>query len=68
MKVGMDSIMASYFALFEVINHSFGKTCGCIRRLLFFIEFTTNPSRRHTDSVNKTCCDPPGEVHHVFGQ
>ncbi|KAF3834050.1 hypothetical protein F7725_025254 [Dissostichus mawsoni] len=23
MKVGMDSIMASYFALFEVINHSF---------------------------------------------
>lgn len=25
MKVGMDSIMASYFALFEVINHSFGK-------------------------------------------
>ena len=26
MKVGMDSIMASYFALFEVINHSFGKT------------------------------------------
>lgn len=26
LKVGMDSIMASYFALFEVINHSFGKT------------------------------------------
>lgn len=25
MKVGMDSITASYFALFEVINHSFGK-------------------------------------------
>ncbi len=25
MKVGMDSIMASYFALFEVINHSFGE-------------------------------------------
>ena len=25
LKVGMDSIMASYFALFEVINHSFGK-------------------------------------------
>lgn len=30
MKVGMDSIMASYFALFEVINHSFGKICGYI--------------------------------------
>lgn len=30
MKVGMDSIMASYFALFEVINHSFGKICGHI--------------------------------------
>uniref|UniRef100_A0A8C6SF06 Sorting nexin 27a n=1 Tax=Neogobius melanostomus TaxID=47308 RepID=A0A8C6SF06_9GOBI len=26
LKVGMDSIMASYFALFEVINHSFGKS------------------------------------------
>lgn len=25
LKVGMDSIMASYFALFEVINHSFGE-------------------------------------------
>uniref|UniRef100_A0A4W5JV18 Ras-associating domain-containing protein n=1 Tax=Hucho hucho TaxID=62062 RepID=A0A4W5JV18_9TELE len=25
MKVGMDSITASYFALFEVINHSFGE-------------------------------------------
>lgn len=25
MKVGMDSITASYFALFEVINHTFGK-------------------------------------------
>ena len=25
MKVGMDSIMASYFALFEIINQSFGK-------------------------------------------
>lgn len=31
MKVGMDSIMASYFALFEVINHSFGKICGHIQ-------------------------------------
>lgn len=30
MKVGMDSIMASYFALFEVINHSFGKSCTCV--------------------------------------
>lgn len=30
MKVGMDSIMASYFALFEVINHSFGKSCACV--------------------------------------
>lgn len=30
MKVGMDSIMASYFALFEVINHSFGKSCMCV--------------------------------------
>lgn len=29
MKVGMDSIMASYFALFEVINHSFGEICVC---------------------------------------
>lgn len=26
MKVGMDSITANYFALFEVINHSFGKS------------------------------------------
>jgi len=25
MKIGMDSITASYFALFEVINHSFGE-------------------------------------------
>lgn len=25
-KVGMDSITANYFALFEVINHSFGKS------------------------------------------
>lgn len=25
MKVGMDSVMATYFALFEVINHSFGE-------------------------------------------
>lgn len=31
LKVGMDSIMASYFALFEVINHSFGKGCICAR-------------------------------------
>lgn len=30
MKVGMDSIMASYFALFEVINHTFGKSCLCL--------------------------------------
>lgn len=24
MKLGMDSVTASYFALFEVINHTFG--------------------------------------------
>lgn len=36
MKVGMDSIMASYFALFEVINHSFGKNFVCIRCLRVF--------------------------------
>ncbi|KAG7225503.1 hypothetical protein INR49_027498 [Caranx melampygus] len=43
MKVGMDSIMASYFALFEVINHSlYGKlhigsagTCLALRKWLF---------------------------------
>lgn len=27
-KVGMDAVMASYFALFEVVNPSFGKTAG----------------------------------------
>lgn len=26
MKLGMDSVTASYFALFEVINHTFGKS------------------------------------------
>lgn len=31
-KVGMDSIMASYFALFEVINHSFGEICEPVPR------------------------------------
>ncbi|XP_027562897.1 sorting nexin-27-like, partial [Neopelma chrysocephalum] len=25
-KVGMDSVTANYFALFEVINHSFGES------------------------------------------
>ena len=25
-KVGMDSVTASYFALFEVINHTFGRS------------------------------------------
>lgn len=25
MKLGMDSVTASYFALFEVINHTFGE-------------------------------------------
>lgn len=35
MKLGMDSATASYFALFEVINHTFGAyTCGieCVCR------------------------------------
>lgn len=26
MKLGMDSVTASYFALFEVINHTFGES------------------------------------------
>lgn len=25
MKLGMDSVTSSYFALFEVINHTFGQ-------------------------------------------
>ena len=37
MKVGMDSIMASYFALFEVINQSFGKITIFIRASHVFI-------------------------------
>ncbi|RXN10268.1 sorting nexin-27-like isoform X1 [Labeo rohita] len=36
-KIGMDSITASYFALFEVINHSFG-TCLTLRKWLFTTE------------------------------
>ncbi|KAG7267332.1 hypothetical protein CRUP_031719 [Coryphaenoides rupestris] len=28
-KVGMDSVTASYFALFEVINHTFGRSESC---------------------------------------
>lgn len=38
MKVGMDSTTASYFALFEVINHSFGMAALlCFTQLLPFI-------------------------------
>lgn len=47
LKVGMDSIMASYFALFEVINHSFGKNRrlpgGSWNKLLLFPELNDPP-------------------------
>lgn len=33
MKLGMDSVTASYFALFEVINHTFGASGRAIKPL-----------------------------------
>lgn len=77
MKVGMDSIMASYFALFEVINHSFGKICSwCFWVLLLkssrafshtLLGWIWKPSwgwHHHMTSyfLNKDPCHTPSEL------
>ncbi len=38
-KIGLDSITASYFALFEVINHSFGKSFSFSSMTVFLCWF-----------------------------